>query len=202
MRIFMFFAAALWLAAIPLHGACAHDGHKHGQAPEPPAQASAPPAGVAAPVTAPKAATPVAAEAKPPGAIRMVKNLHPASVHFPIALLLAAALAEILAMARGAPALRQAGGIMAVMGGISAMAAAVLGWVHTGLWFGRDGTMAWHRWLGTLLGVGGAVLAVLALRQERYRHAYRGLLFALSAIVIAQAFLGAEISHGAGHLFR
>ena len=132
---------------------------------------------------------------------RMLANLHPATVHFPIAMLLFASLAEFLSLRRWQTRLRPAASVMAAIGGIGASVAAIFGWIHTGLWLGGDGAMLWHRWLGTALGLAGPIIAWLALRPSQTRTALRVLLALASIAVVAQGWLGGELAHGAGHLF-
>ena len=132
----------------------------------------------------------------------LLNNLHPATVHFPIALLLFAALAELLFAARGSERMRHAAEIAAVAGGITASLAALFGWIHTGIWLGGDGAMQWHRWLGTGLGIAGPLIAWVALSAGERRGAFRVLLALSASILLAQGWLGAELAHGAGHLWK
>ena len=131
----------------------------------------------------------------------VIRNVHPAFVHFPIALLLMAALAELAAMRRPGGRLRPAAEVMAAIGGVSATVAALFGWIHTGLWFGGESTMVWHRWIGTALALIGPLIALIALRAPEKRTAFRMLLFTAALLLIVQGWLGAELSRGAGHLF-
>lgn len=129
----------------------------------------------------------------------VLENLHPATVHFPIGLLIAAALVELLAWRRRSQRLAQAATVMVGAGAIGAVIAALFGWIHTGLWFGGDGLVQWHRWLGTNL----AALALLtwwAGRYPDYRKAFRILLFAMAALLLVQGYLGGELAHGPHHL--
>ncbi|MBX7458984.1 hypothetical protein K3152_12060 [Qipengyuania sp. 1NDH17] len=132
----------------------------------------------------------------------LLNNLHPATVHFPIALLLFAALAELLFAARGTQRMRHAAEIAAIAGGITASLAALFGWIHTGIWLGGDGAMQWHRWLGTGLGIAGPLIAWVALSAGERRGALRVLLALSALILLAQGWLGAELGHGAGHLWQ
>lgn len=147
--------------------------------------------GIAAPV-----------EVQRQGASKLLTNLHPATIHFPIALLLFAALAEACDVAFPSARLRAAAEIAAAAGGIAATVAALFGWIHTGLWFGGGDVMQWHRWIGTGLGVAGPVIAWLALRGPDDRKALRAALAAATLAVLAQSWLGAELGHGAGHLWQ
>ncbi len=90
--------------------------------------------------------------------------LHIPVVHFPIALLLAAAAAELLSVWRGHRLPSPAVNFCVRLGAVSAVVAAVLGWVHAGNDYGAGMPLAlsWHRWLGTstaLWAIGTAWLA-------------------------------------------
>lgn len=132
----------------------------------------------------------------------LMTNLHPATVHFPIALLLLAAFAELASIRRPGGLSRPAASVMAVVGGLGATLAAIFGWIHTGLWFGGEGAMMWHRWIGTGLGLAGPLIAWLALRPGNGRAMLRVLLVSAGLAILAQGYLGAELSHGAGHLWK
>lgn len=125
-------------------------------------------------------------------------HLHPASVHFPIALLLGAALIEALSMARGSASLFNAAGVMTWLGASGAVIAALLGWVHTGLWLGGDATMQWHRWTGTSLAIVAPAAALLSRRADR--RIFRFFLFAIAVMLCDQGYWGGELAHGPNHL--
>ena len=65
-----------------------------------------------------------------------------------------------------------------------------------------DPILSYHRWLGVLVGVGGAALAVWAWRRP-WEDRGAGMILALTVMTIAiavQGFLGAGITHGIEHL--
>src|SRR3546814_7074762 len=85
------------------------------------------------------------------GIVGALKRLHPATVHFPIALLLMAALTELLVMVRRTPE-REAAVKMMIYGGAAGTGvAALFGWIHTGHWFGRDPVLQRHYGHGLLM---------------------------------------------------
>ena len=189
------------LVALALAGPATAHGEKHGEEVETPAAVAAPSAGSEPASMASRATTDHDRASSEAGGAAILKNLHPATVHFPIALLLVGALAELLAMARGSPVLGNAARVMAVAGGAAAFVAAAFGWIHTGIWLGGEGTMQAHRWVGTGLGIAGIVIAWLGW-SDRHRPAMRAMLFAAAIAISVQGYLGGELSHGAGHLFR
>jgi len=132
--------------------------------------------------------------------VPFLKTLHPATVHFPIALLLTAAFVE-LAAAMGM--VERAGltvRLLIYAGTIGAIAAASFGWIHTGFWFGGDTTMQLHRWMGMLIAVLGVGLALIAHRDEGGRILLRAGLVVIAVLVVAQGYLGGELAHGPDHL--
>lgn len=138
-----------------------------------------------------------------PTAKTVIANLHPASVHFPIALILTAGIVELLSALRLLSGAEQTVRILLVFGAISAVIAAALGWFHTGLWLGGDPIMQWHRWTGTGIAAVSIGLCLLAGRdRNRERTLLRVLLGATCIAIILQGYWGAELAHGAGHLFK
>lgn len=129
-----------------------------------------------------------------------LKSLHPATVHFPIALLLMAALTELFVMVRRTPEREAAVKIMISGGAAGAVVAALFGWIHTGLWFGGDAVMQLHRWNGMVIAALGLVAAGIAFRNPQPRLALRLTLFPIAALLIAQGYMGGELAHGLNHL--
>jgi uncharacterized membrane protein len=134
------------------------------------------------------------------GVMGILKSLHPATVHFPIALFLMAALTELLVLARPTPEREGAVRIMLYGAAAGGLLAALFGWIHTGLWFGGDTAMQVHRWNGMLIAILGVAAAWAAHRRRESRTALRLLLFPVAALLIVQGFLGGELAHGANHL--
>lgn len=134
------------------------------------------------------------------GIAGVLKSVHPATVHFPIALLLMAALTELFVLARRTPEREAAVSIMIYGGAAGAVVAALFGWIHTGLWFGGDTVMQLHRWNGMLIAALGLAAAWIASRAPQSRTALRLTLFLLAALLIAQGYMGGELAHGLNHL--
>ena len=132
--------------------------------------------------------------------VTVLKKLHPATIHFPIALFLLAALAELFVMAGRGAAAEPAVRVLIYGGAAGAVVAALFGWIHTGLWFGGDAIMQFHRWNGMLIAALGLALAALAYRPREGRALLRTGLFAMAALILLQGFLGGELAHGPDHL--
>ena len=126
-------------------------------------------------------------------------EMHPAFVHFPIALTLAAALAEALALTTRRPMFAHAARYTVVIAALGAIAA-----VPTGLIEGAGkltGLITTHRWFGIAAGVviiGTAVLSEVAHRRERGRLllCYRIALFASALVVVLTAYFGGKLVYG------
>ena len=134
------------------------------------------------------------------GSIGFLKKLHPATIHFPIALFLMAALAELFVMAGRGVGVEPAVRVLIYGGAAGGVVAALFGWIHTGLWFGGDTVMQLHRWNGMLIAVLGLALAAVVRRPLENRTLLRTGLFAMAALILLQGFLGGELAHGPAHL--
>ncbi len=128
-------------------------------------------------------------------------RMHPFAVHFPIALFPVALVALVLARRRGETVELIRG--LIVVAGIGAVIAAALGWLNGGLTVvDTDPVLMIHRWLGTALGLFGAILGLWAWRRRDAVHG-RPMVIALVAIVgllLVQGFLGASVTHGMEHM--
>lgn len=136
---------------------------------------------------------------------RWLGAMHPAAVHFPIALFLVAALLEIAALTLRRPVLTQGTRVIIALAAISAVAAVALGWFAMGLPGKDDVTHVYHRWLGTSI----AVLGLLSwwakehwVRKPGRRREliYVGLLTATAAAVVVNGLIGGMLTHGMDHL--
>jgi uncharacterized membrane protein len=111
-------------------------------------------------------------------------------VHFPIALVILAVVAEAGAVLTGNPRWRAIAMTSLCAGAPFAVLSAVAGW-HLASTLGLDPTsmLAWHRWLGTA-GAGVTVVAALATLVAR-RESSRGLRIYRIALVCAASLVAA-----------
>lgn len=131
---------------------------------------------------------------------------HPAVIHFPIALVLVVGLLEAAAALRRQPLYGAGNKLLLGIATVGAFVAAPLGWASAGLPAPDDeSALTIHRWLGTSLPF--LILALWWLKRPAEQAARRlsarsyELGLALTVILIlVQAYFGAEVTHGTGHL--
>jgi plastocyanin/uncharacterized membrane protein len=147
-----------------------------------------------------------APESGTPHFVRWVGHFHPPITAFPIAMLVGAAIAELLRIVSKANWLEGAARWCVILGAISAVIAAPLGWAFAA-GRGQSWVLQTHRWLGTSLAV--LSIIVLVLSERRYRAgavspgnppaspaAFRTALFLSAALVVATGFFGGAMVYG------
>ncbi|NBW75769.1 MAG: hypothetical protein EBR34_08215 [Sphingomonadaceae bacterium] len=128
-------------------------------------------------------------------------KLHTVAIHFPIAMIVGAFLAEALGIIRRRKTWRSAARIMLVIGAIGAIVAAPLGWFAGGFYlWDRNLILTAHRYLGMAIVLAAPVLAWAGLRrfhEERSEdRVFAVLLGLLTLAVLIQGFLGGTFMHG------
>jgi len=135
----------------------------------------------------------------------LIGRLHPMLVHFPIGLVLIAAVAEVVAMTTGLLNWRAVAVANLRVGAVLAVGAAVAGWrLASSPGMEATSSLEWHRWLGTLAAVAvfGAALATAGAdgRSPFGRWVYRTTLFWAAALVALTGHLGGLLVWGADFL--
>ena len=131
-----------------------------------------------------------------------IGKFHVLVIHFPIALLAAAAFAETIAVRQGSwtpsPTVR----FCVILGAASAVAAVALGWLHAdvgGFGSTSGGVLTLHRWLGTAVGLWSIGIVLLSERDSRRCHRssmFRILLWPGASLVAITAHFGGLLVHG------
>jgi uncharacterized membrane protein len=142
----------------------------------------------------------------PPGtmperAVAWFGKMHPAAVHFPIALFPAAFV--LLAFARRGEGVAAVARGLIVFAGIAAAGAALMGWISAGFAIGdTDPVQAWHRWIGTAIAAAGLIAALWAWRRREAAAggAMAALTGAISLAILVQGGLGGILTHGLEHM--
>jgi uncharacterized membrane protein len=139
------------------------------------------------------------------GDMALIGRLHPLLVHFPIGLVLIAAVAEMVAMMSGRWDWRAVAVANVRAGAVLAIAAAVAGWrLASSAGIEATPSLEWHRWLGTIASVAvfGAALATAGARGRSgfALWVYRIALFWAAALVAVTGHLGGVLVWGADFL--
>ncbi len=131
-------------------------------------------------------------------------RLHPLLVHFPVGLMLIAAVAEIAALTTRFPGWHTVAVANIRAGGAFAIASVGAGWLlASSRIVEASPALEWHRWLGLAAGVATVAAAVSAsdLNQpSRRRWLYRIALFSAAALVAVAGHFGARLVWGADFL--
>lgn len=129
--------------------------------------------------------------------------MHPAVAHFPIALLMVAALVESWSVIRRHRKPTQTTLLCLYLGTTAAVVAAVLGLANASASGEKGITLNWHKWLGicvATLAVLAAILSIVLVRRGsvrgRTRWAYRGGVFTSAALVGLVGSFGGKLVHG------
>jgi uncharacterized membrane protein len=135
----------------------------------------------------------------------VIGTFHPLLVHFPIALVLAAAAAELVVIARRRQAWRTVAVVNVSAGAAMGVVTVITGWLFASSPVVDATTpLEWHRWLGMAGAVGAIGAALLSLRlhgsSRRRALLYRVTLFVTALLVAVTAHLGGTLAWGAGFL--
>jgi len=137
--------------------------------------------------------------------VRWLGKTHPPAVHFPIALLTAATVAELLRMATGKPAFDAISRYCIWFGTLTAVIAGALGWCAGSF---RLTDASWvlmtHRWLGTsAVACAGLVLLLSEASRRpdrrRTRMSFRVALLVVAVLVSATGYFGGAVVFGLNH---
>ncbi len=129
------------------------------------------------------------------GFLTLFGRMHPSLIHFPIAFIVFALVTEVVSLFWKKPEVRWAALFLLVSAGVTAIPAAVAGWVLSGdmPFSGRMAEiMTMHAWVGTAVIV--AVWPLVFLRRWLDKHPSRNgriiFLAALGILVVAVALTG------------
>jgi uncharacterized membrane protein len=135
----------------------------------------------------------------------LIGRVHPLLVHFPIALVIAAAIAEAAGVIAGDDRWRPIAVANIRAGAMFAVLAAIAGWrLASDPGVEMSSLLEWHRWVGTV-GAGMALAAALSSAAAGRRSSlivwlYRTALFAAGMLVTVSGHLGGVMVWGANFL--
>jgi uncharacterized membrane protein len=131
-------------------------------------------------------------------------RLHPLLVHFPIALVLIAAVAELASLMTRFPGWHTVAVANIRAGGAFALASMGAGWLlASSRIIEASPGLEWHRWLGSAAGVAAVAAALWASdtnQLPRRRWLFRLALFSAAALVAVAGHFGARLVWGADFL--
>jgi len=136
-----------------------------------------------------------------------IGKFHPLLVHFPIALVLAAAAAELVVLATPRQAWRTVAVVNIRAGAAMGVVTAITGWLFASSpLVDASASLEWHRWVG-MAGAAGAIGAALLSSRlpassPRSGSGYRVTLFVTALLVAITGHLGGTLVWGAGFLRR
>lgn len=128
-------------------------------------------------------------------------RIHPLLLHFPIALIWIAALAEVRRAWRDSPFLGQSVAWLMGIGAVAAWITAGSGWLlasHEHIRADERTTLEWHRWLGLATGLLAGIgwYAAVAWRDSSRQWLRHGAVWGAAGVVTVAAHLGALIVWG------
>ena len=128
---------------------------------------------------------------------KWIGRFHPTVVHFPIALLVAALVAEVLSKLLKKPELRPAATFCYTLGALGSVPSAAFGWLLAESTSHRGDDLFYHRWVGVAV----VAVALLGLRAFYTRPGVRlPLLVLLAALACITGHFGGSLSYGSDWL--
>jgi len=133
--------------------------------------------------------------------LRLLGPFHLIALHFPIALLIAAAVAEFRSIAQGYSAPTPAVRFCVLLGAVCAVITASLGWIHAanGHGAGAPQILTLHRWIGTtaaMWAVGTVLLSAWDQQRGVRSNWFRVWVFLGALLVAAAGHFGGMLVHG------
>ena len=135
----------------------------------------------------------------------LLGRLHPLAVHFPVSLVVLAAVLEIFTIKNFHSRLRPGINLLVWVGAITAVISAILGWLLSQEGdYGDDG-ISLHQWSGFAAAFVCLVTLGLLYRLQRSNRArnvkiYRGVLFFTAISISVAGHFGASLTHGSDYL--
>jgi hypothetical protein len=153
-----------------------------------------------APAHAPEEPVPAPVSLSPTDrTVRFLGKFHLLLLHFPIALLIAAGAAELLAAWRGSREPSPTVQFCLALAALAVVPTVVLGWLYAAAGNGFGSLLTIHRWLGTFTGVWVIGAALYAWRDARRGVRSWGVRIVLAigiALIAFNAHAGGLLAHG------
>jgi len=132
-----------------------------------------------------------------------IGRFHPLVVHLPITLILLGGLMHFLSRKGKYKYLDSAVSFVLLLGALSAITAAILGWFIAGDDGYDPNTLFLHRWFGTTVAIGSVFLWLIMKRIIKASdRLFQTLVMAIMALVGLTGHLGGTLTHGEGYLTK
>jgi uncharacterized membrane protein len=134
-----------------------------------------------------------------PSLLRFLARLHPAVVHFPIALLAVAALFELWQLARKRPGLAPGSGACVALGALAAVFASLFGWFLEEFDDTTGDLVSTHKWIGiacTVVALAAGGLSWKARTSGAALKAFRALILGAAGLASAAGYVGGQLVFG------
>ncbi len=130
-----------------------------------------------------------------PVILQFVGRLHPLVLHFPIVLILASLLFEILAQKANKPQYKEPASLLLWLGAFSAVISAIAGYLLSINGGYSGNTFALHQWFGLATSIVSALL-ILIKSKENIKQYFTPLFGVLAVLLIVTGHYGASLTHG------
>jgi uncharacterized membrane protein len=136
---------------------------------------------------------------------KFLGRLHPMVVHFPLGLILFAAILELFTIGRFNSKLRPGIKICLITGVIASVISAAFGWLLASDEEYTGNTFTVHQWSGIATAISGSLVLLLLFRLRKHQHSstvgvYRTMLFVTAAGISITGHFGASLTHGDEYL--
>jgi len=136
---------------------------------------------------------------------KFLGRLHPMVVHFPLGLILFAAILELFTIGRFNSKLRPGIKICLITGVTASVISAAFGWLLAADEEYTGNTFTVHQWSGIATAISGSLVLLLLFRLKKHQQSstvgiYRTMLFVTAAGISITGHFGASLTHGDEYL--
>lgn len=130
-----------------------------------------------------------------PAIFQFLGRLHPLVLHFPIVLILASFLFELLSQKANKPEYREPASLLLWLGALSAVVSAIAGYLLSVNGGYAGNTFAFHQWFGLATSVISTLLIQIKSKENIKRY-FTPLFGVLAILLVVTGHYGASLTHG------